>query len=355
MTNETKNELGWLIRDTSNAIRGPFPHGEVLQLIKKNQLKAKTEISRANSYWFAVEEKAELAKFFPELGLKAPEQNTQMTATLTEADLHNHGMDVTQFTPALGGQAEAPAKAVESEPVGGGQVQWLSEEFASEFGEELGFAESGGAVQESAPAVELAANPAGGPAPGAEPGPAGVAGRSVPPAGSPPKGEKPPTEAKSSAPSVISMEPSRPETHAHIISEESPKVERAAKPGIGKAAVAGVVAIALLGGGYLLLPKHQKPVKRAAVEAAGATISGPPEEVIRKSLALFQLDSAKDALGKLEHDPKFQRSALVPLADAVVKKEFLYDTDGALVSLQAAKGMKGEKPLQAEVENLSAI
>ncbi|MGZ3739846.1 MAG: hypothetical protein ACXVB9_10770, partial [Bdellovibrionota bacterium] len=76
---ESKNEAGWLIRDTSNKIRGPFKQAEIVQLIKRGQLKGKTELSRANSYWFAIEEKNELGRFLPEFGggKPPPEQPTQ--------------------------------------------------------------------------------------------------------------------------------------------------------------------------------------------------------------------------------------------------------------------------------------
>ena len=57
----------WLVRDTNNSIRGPYTHSEVSQLIKKGQLKGKIEVCRAKAYWFRIEERDELEKFFPEL------------------------------------------------------------------------------------------------------------------------------------------------------------------------------------------------------------------------------------------------------------------------------------------------
>ena len=95
-------ESSWLIRDTSNHIRGPFRQAEIVAMVKKGQLKGKMEISRANSYWFSIEEKVELARFFPEFnhGQPVPEAPTQMTATLTQAEIEENQVDITTFTAA---------------------------------------------------------------------------------------------------------------------------------------------------------------------------------------------------------------------------------------------------------------
>ncbi|WP_146011964.1 hypothetical protein, partial [Pseudomonas sp. FW305-122] len=58
------DKLGWLIRDPNNLVRGPFTHAEIMQFLKKKSLRPKTEIAQANSYWFAIEEKAEIDRFF---------------------------------------------------------------------------------------------------------------------------------------------------------------------------------------------------------------------------------------------------------------------------------------------------
>src|SRR3990167_924379 len=119
-----ERELGWLIRDNTNRIRGPFKQIEIVQLIKKGQLKGKTEISRANSYWFAVEEKVELGRFLPEFngGKPPPEQPTQMTATLTEADIQDRGVEITQFV-ALPTKKELEGKGGTAEGITSGSEQ----------------------------------------------------------------------------------------------------------------------------------------------------------------------------------------------------------------------------------------
>ncbi|NUM88309.1 MAG: hypothetical protein HUU37_03810 [Bdellovibrionales bacterium] len=101
---ELSHEPEWLIRDNTNVIRGPYFAREVLQLLKKGQLKGKNELCKANSYWFYVEERSELEKFFPDITIT----DTRKIQTGT------HGVGVTK-TLLDGGRQEftAPVPAVD--------------------------------------------------------------------------------------------------------------------------------------------------------------------------------------------------------------------------------------------------
>lgn len=82
---EMSKEPEWLIRDNTNVVRGPYSAREVLQLLKKGQLKGKTELCKANSYWFYVDERVELERFFPDATLTDTRRIQAGTGTLTGA------------------------------------------------------------------------------------------------------------------------------------------------------------------------------------------------------------------------------------------------------------------------------
>ena len=104
--NASKEKNSWLVRDSNNNIWGPISRTEILDLIKSKKLVNDTEISSSLSYWFQLSEKVELAKFFPELqssiGVKAAANDTQATL-----------VDLTKDT--------MPG-------------EWFSDEYAEEFG-----------------------------------------------------------------------------------------------------------------------------------------------------------------------------------------------------------------------------
>ena len=79
-------DINWLIRDTNHMIRGPYSRHEVLQLLKRGQIKGKVEVCKAGSYWFALEETNELESFFPEVTDKVEgDFRQEPTATMTSA------------------------------------------------------------------------------------------------------------------------------------------------------------------------------------------------------------------------------------------------------------------------------
>ena len=396
---DEQQDLGWLIRDNSNRIRGPFKQSEIVQLIKKGQLKGKTEISRANSYWFAIEEKAELARFFPEFngGKPPPEAPTQMTATLTEADIQDHGVEITTFTAVPKKEGEAGGEktnAAEGPSSGTSQIEWLSDEFAQEFGDDFGVTISvqtdASGIQQT-PKNEVPGAPPAGlgkdqPTP-VEPNPddektqpgiseekakrqemlrrATVKADTLPSEHKSFQGDRPkPIDAlmkvrNSGAGgghhSQVVNVPVEPEPAPKMFIEEPEgKVEERKRRRNSLLAGAGVLVGLLIVAGVVLVLKGKdgtgkvepsRPVRRAE-EASTA---------VRQSIILFDLEGAKGALSDLEQEPNARADASLALAQAIVKKEFLFDVEGALNSLQTAKNLAKSKRVEAEVDNLLAV
>lgn len=373
---EEKN-FEWLIRDNGNNIRGPFKHGEILGLIKKGQLKGKTEVSRANSYWFAIEEKVEIAKFFPELGIKAPEQ-TQMTATLThaaemEAD---QGVEITQFTqsPSRKELAEQKEDPVSSKPAE--KIEWLNDEFANEFGSDLD-------------ALSLQTNteisglpkPASAQSRSAEPEKreltpdeiarqemlqrASVKADTLPSEHKNFTGERPkPINSVIRAPekgsSIMQPQPQNLVTVPVEFSEAPAKILTSQDEAEAAATRRKQKTFLLIGSVFLVLIVSTagfvfwSSLPKAPVQQKRSAIAGSSEGIVRKSLILVQLEGAREALSELELEPGSRGKVTLPLAQALMKKEFLYDADGAFMSLQTARSLATDKRTEAEVDNLMA-
>lgn len=371
------NDLGWMLRDHTNVVRGPFTHAEVLNLIKKGQLKGKSEVARANSYWFSIEEKNEVARFFPELGGGKPaeetEQPTQMTATLTQADLEGQGVEITQFTAApsraelLQQQKPKAEASAGEEPV---QAQWLNDEFAEEFGAELESMTSSVQIEEGTGSdFSESRTPEMREIPEAEPTPEQIAqqkardemlSRATVKADTLPQERKnttgdrprpitaflkPERAAVTASAPKISVPVENPE-QARMLMEEEPR-RRNFLPLIIMGAVVVVIGVA---GGIWQLNKggDGKVVSRPTVKPAAEL-----ENALRRSLLLFDLEDSKDALAEMEIQSGFRGRPLLPLAQALVKKEFLSDTDGASTSLQTARTL-ADGELAQEIENLQA-
>lgn len=369
-------DLGWLIRDNGNRIRGPFKQSEIVQLIKKGQLKGKTEIARANTYWFAVEEKAELARFFPEFnGGKPPaEQPTQMTATLTEADVRDHGIEATQFTSTseIEGLKEKQKAAEENQ----GKIEWLSDELADEFGSEFdvtisvqtdvsgmnvdGVAGSNSVKMEEDPnSKEDAAKQE-------------MLRRNTVNADTLPserkdfQGERPkpidalirnPSKASSSpagAHGVVNV-PVEPGLTPKMFNDEEEVKIQAKRDKRNKAIFSSLAILVLVAIGAFLFTKLQ------SMDFSPKTASAPARKGVeaiaaaRQSVLLFDLEGAKGALSDLESEPESRGDPSTYLLQAVVKKEFLYDVEGAMLALQTAKAQARNKRSEAEVDNLMAI
>ncbi len=389
-------EWGWLIRDTGNRIRGPFKQAEIVQLIKKGQLKGKTEVSRANSYWFAIEEKTELARFLPEFngGKPPPEQPTQMTATLTEAEHQDRGVEITQFT-TLPNRKEleemaAEAKPPDSSPEGlssnKDQIQWLSDEFAEEFGEEFGVtisvqtdisglkslksetaqAKEEPPLSEDQQATSIPDNNAK--ARQEMLRRATVKADTLPSEHKSFQGDRPkPIDAlmRQSVKSGTSAIPINNHAMVNVPVEPdlTPKMfteadERAARDRLGKQKLsifAVVAGLLLVGMGIIFLMPGSKIGKQGKAIPRMAKGGEAAEAAVWQSMILFDLESAKSALADLELEPGMRAEARTFLAQAMVKKEFLFDVEGAMLSLQSAKAQVRNKRTEAEVDNLLGI
>lgn len=389
----------WLIRDLSNVIRGPFKHQEVLNLIKKKQLKNKTEISRANSYWFAVEEKTELARFFPELGLAAPpaeEAPTQMTATLTHGEAGGEREDITQFVSAEKALQEEAAPPTTVAPKG----EWLSEEMAEEFGDFGDFSLVTDTNVQKEPEN---------PPPAEEPPPERPAANteleaepekpSLPMSDAPPSQDEMPTydgkaaeemlkratvkadtlpselksfsgsrpkpintlikgpERTQSASNVVQVPVEKTEGAPFILSVEAEEAAAAKRKQqlVTLMMVAALGALAFLGY-YFASRKTAAPVKAKAPVTASTRPAGlSAEDALKRALLLYDLEGAKEALSELELAPEMKGKTLLPVAQAMVKREFLFDSEAALGTLQLARSLASDGHARNEIDNLYAI
>lgn len=377
--------LEWLVRDGSNVIRGPFKHAEILQLIKKGQLKGKSEISRANAYWFSLDEKAEVARFFPELGIKAPEQPTQMTATLTQAADNEQGVEITQFVASpsrseLGKVNPPPAEE---------KMEWLNDDMAAEFG--LGDVEAPSLAMQTrtdlktekpkADAIPIAPQelrelPAD---PPREPSTKEIAqqemlSRASAKADTLPSelksatGERPkpissmlrvPTEKSASgvgaqSQNMVSVPLDLPDAPARIITEDEERAAFSKRAKRNKIifSVLGVVVASLVGVGIFFVSKNSGTESNSAPKPRETAKS---EDRIKKSLLFFNLEAAKEALSDFELQASAKGTVTLPISQAIMKKEFLFDSDGAFMSLQTARSLASTKVEQSEVDNLMSI
>jgi tetratricopeptide (TPR) repeat protein len=364
------SELEWLIRDNLNTIRGPFNHSEVLQLLKKGQLKPKTEISRANAYWFAVEEKVELAKFFPELGIKVEDQPTKMTSTLTHADIGGEdpldATKVTNVTPVPGVESGTEMSGTGA----GGKIQWLNDEFAEEFGD-AGLAietrtDLHGAKQEKSDENQSLDNTK-------EATKNELLNRATVKAdtlpserksytGERPKpinsvlkgGDKSAAMGSTMKSNIVNVHIDHPDSQATILpSDESTSRILGSKNKI-MIGVSVFIGLLIIGAGIVAITVDKNPNSNAEIRTKRSS-NLPPEEAIRKSLLFFSLEDAKQALSDLELESDSKGKVLLPIAQALVRKEFLFDVDGALMSLQTARALAENRASEAEVDNLLSI
>jgi tetratricopeptide (TPR) repeat protein len=359
---QNKDTLGWLIRDTTNVIRGPFRHQEVLQLIKKGQLKGKTEIARANAYWFSLDEKAELGKFFPELGIATPSQDvqTQMTATLTHAEPEDPGVDVTQFTNAPVREALAKeAGAADGDTSGmsrDSDIEWLSNEMAEEFGEYNQVPETYFEPSEPTAATEtdISDDPRKRATVKADTLPSELKDFQ----GSRPKPintllRGPAAGTNTSAPSsTVHVPVNVPDPHVLII----PDREQAGSTGKSKFIVTAVSALGLIALIAVYLGT-KKPASKITHTSAGNRAKSllSPEQEVKRALLLFDLDRAKDAMIQADGDPQLKTEPPIMIAQAMIKKEFLYDSEAAASQLQSLRPNLQDSGLRAEVDNLIGL
>ncbi|MCO5143967.1 MAG: hypothetical protein M9962_12830, partial [Oligoflexia bacterium] len=348
MTEENK-DLGWLIRDTTNVIRGPFSYHEVLQLLKKKQLKNKTEISRANSYWFALEEKPELFKFFPELNDgSVAESPTQMTATLTQADMNDQRVEITQFTPTptrkeLRGETNSESSSNES------QVQWLSEEFADEFGEQVTevsmklpkdqddistvadktseLMKRSSAKNDMLPSEDKQYK-------GTRPMPLDSLLKH------PEKNQVVSNDMNKVSDGVVNMSVDHLESHAKIIDTAEEDNKRKERISLILKIVGGVIVLVVMAGSvfYALQASNESPVekkqKEDTVVEKKVVVQGTHLEKVSRALTIYDAEELKNSISAWEQSGEGRADHKMYLAQAILRKEFSYDADGAYTSLQ---------------------
>src|SRR5262249_17858262 len=119
---------------------------------------------------------------------------------------------------------------------------------------------------------------------------------------------------------------------------------------LGVALVLGIAAFFVFGKGFGKRgPKDHAFNPRPTRQADEATAAA------RQAVVVFDLEGAKSALSDLELEPSGPGETTTYLAQAVVKKEFLYDVEGAMLALQTARQQARNKRSEAEVDNLMAI
>lgn len=371
-----EQDLGWLVRDNTNRIRGPYRHAEIAQLIKKGQLKGKTEIARANSYWFAIEEKAEIERFFPEFGVSAKptEQHTQMTSTLVTEAASFGGAEPADATRVTGLTSPNTQKTDGSTPApsAAGKAEWLSDEFAAEFGDaatiEMEISQQTQKPEAAEPVSPLDAVKAQQSQNEHELlSRASVKADTLPSERKDYNGDRPkPIDSmirnpgKGSAVSATQSVVNMPVDHGIVPKmvheeEEAPR----SSGGDKKVLIVLLCAVLLLTIGasvyYFTSIQRAQPVV-VAEKTPPPQRKGPEAEMAaRQSVVLFNLEGAKSALADMELDSATKTSANTYLLQALLKKEFLFDVEGAMVSLQAAKAQARSKRTEAEVNNLMAV
>jgi tetratricopeptide (TPR) repeat protein len=116
----------------------------------------------------------------------------------------------------------------------------------------------------------------------------------------------------------------------------------------------GVIGLGVAG--YFWLAKRPRSMSSGISVSTGPRKPGVnAEDELRRSLLLYDLEGAKEALADLEADSAKRGRAMVPMGRAILKKEFLFDSESASASLLTARGLARDARTRNEVENLSAI
>lgn len=313
--NAQSESLDWLVRDNHNFIHGPYSHEKILQMLKKGQLRTKTEIAKANSYWFSIDEKAEVLRFFPELGDGKVKREITLTKPFEQGSNHEeNSLEQTQFTPS----PFQNQNKLESE----GQSEWLSHDFAEEYGDSL--------TLEGAPAPEP-----------------------LSPIAALEKGLGAPLRAGTE--SIKKMHAtSFPAANGTSDSISMVGSFFQQKKALGLAVLAAILAIAAVG---VFLRQRQgifsdnraAPAPTIKINYGNASYA----QVLRKAFILYDLETARAVEADIEHIPA--QNYLASIAKAMIKRNFLLDLDGALASLAVAGNAASDAKSHAEVDNLVAI
>lgn len=352
--NSKPEQPSWLIRDNRNVIRGPVTNAEILQLLKKGNLKGKTEICCANNYWFGVDEKTELAKFFPELSggkVAQPENATQMTATLVD---HNQGeaeskLDHTQFITAE--QKDSLPISSQSTNNMQDQIEWLSDEFADEFGVDV--ADNVATVKAEIKSKDFSKRTSS----KDDALPSEMKGS----VGERPKPFSLKNQDKNNSQLANTNTVSVPvaQTESLIkITDPAKEAQEEAMDGRRKINIfIGTLIVFLMIGSILFYFKFEKNSGKVGVKNPTAAKSLkkklPPQMAIQRAFLLYDLEGSKEALNELEQSAK--GNVIVPISQAIFRKEFLFDPETALSALVTAKGLSDSAEIEKSLDNLTAM
>lgn len=334
---ERDDSLHWLVRETDNCIHGPYTHAEILHLLKSKKIRGKMEIAQANSYWFSLHEKDELEKFFPEfVGTgtntdSGASSHTTMTKTMaSQAD----------SAPTIAEELEQQTTIIKSEE----KVEWLSDEFAEEFGlEQESSALPGVSVIEPAKAVteNIAKN-------------------------------LDPIQLLEATKNADSKSDNSKRTRAKIpVSTAASSSHNAANVGekknirpMLKVSVALMVLL-LLGviGVSAFRKKHTGKQNPPLLDTSSPAISSTENfkmapnaypQALKNSFLLHDMNSIKKIIVEMEANSK--GNIFLPIAKSLLKKYFLFDADGAFATIEESRVFLGiNKNLEAEVDNLSGV
>jgi tetratricopeptide (TPR) repeat protein len=338
----------WLIRDLTNSISGPIAREDILQQLKSLKIRGKMEISAANTYWFAVDEKQELFKFFPELGDSGPTEIgiAQHTATMTKSELpsasqlqamENAAADQTSIISGFSAKPTESSAAGPEQSVG----EWLSPEYAEEFGLEM---MDDGAQSIPASADDFSTIPqeeSNAPMPSIE--------QLV-------RSPSPRTFHEDPTLSDIPINPNKAPSYSKYNESTEEKSNHGRKILLIVAALVMVIA-ALAAIVFFVEQNRVRPVvtQKARVEKTEPGMKFASEqEKITAGLLMSDSKLLQASLMNLEEESR--NNPLAPLTAALIKGSFNFDTEGAIAALESAKNFAETKPeLVAEIENLFGV
>lgn len=345
----------WLIRETNNNIIGPYTRDEVLQKIRSNKIRGKTEICLANNYWFCIDEKSELAKFFKELADLTKEHEKEMTATMTRSEMptqqqfeamENASSEQTSMIKGFASK-EAENKTEESE--------WLSADYAEEFGSDLlvgveeNLANSAAAnnVNASTDSPDKNSNTS-------------QAGMGIPKVENLPKPQGNISTKASAAPKYIfSDDPTQPNIPAPEKPTYQKYEENGAESKFGSKrtlfiASLSIIGLVLLSGLIYFLERDKVKPARIKAEIPLSISAGSVLDRLKIGFLASSMEQSQLALRELE---KTKRGDYVNIIGAaLLKANFQFDLDGALNQLEAGKqSLTLDTKQKAELENLLGI
>lgn len=300
----------WLVRDARNLVWGPVSRKELIELLRQDKLKPKTEISQSQSYWFYIEEKREVLKFLPELSdlIEVEEEATQVSVS-------------------------TPTKTVPGE--------WLSEELKEEFG-------------------FVVASPGEGTTVALRRGPDAVApaDATAPTINFQPQDEEPtlvPAGDQHTDPTL------NVEDGILELQKQNEARRRRLFIGLVTALVIGVGVFSIVETKWKQKSSDAKKLQGGLGISAGSLDEGIAR--LRVSILIGDLSELQDEINQLERarlsgaiqgSPRL--SGILALAKAVMRREFLMDSAGALTALQGLPAeLRSDEDIATEADNLAGI